>query len=258
MANEDRNQSGRYDEQRQYGDRYGRDQSWQNQGDASHGDRRRRPDFGSQRDRGYYGNWRDDRGYSWGGDYGGYDEGRYWASPGSWRGYPDYGYGVHAGYGDQGRYFREGYQPWRGTYYPGEGYQNRGIWDRTRDEVSSWFGDDDAERRRRMDAMREGEHRGRGPRGYSRSDDRIREDVNDRLTDDAYIDASEIEVTVSSGEVTLNGTVNSRYEKRHAEDIADHISGVKHVQNNLRVQQSGGRGVSGASTMSSTTAGTSH
>ena len=82
-----------------------------------------------------------------------------------------------------------------------------------------------------------GEHRGRGPKNYARSDDRIRDDVNDRLTDDPHIDASDIEVSVSNHEVTLSGRVNSRFAKRHAEDIAESVSGVTHVQNNLRVQQ---------------------
>jgi hypothetical protein len=79
-------------------------------------------------------------------------------------------------------------------------------------------------------------HRGRGPRGYVRSDARISEDVNDRLTDDPLIDASDIDVIVERGEVTLSGTVMSRPAKRHAEDIAESVSGVRHVQNNLRIQ----------------------
>jgi len=112
----------------------------------------------------------------------------------------------------------------------------RGMWDRTSDEVSSWFGDDDAQRRRNQDEMLG--HRGRGPRGYNRSDDRIREDVSDRLTDDPYVDASEIDVAVSGCEVTLTGTVDSRSTKRRAEDVAERVSGVRHVQNNLRVRQS--------------------
>jgi len=82
-----------------------------------------------------------------------------------------------------------------------------------------------------------GEHRGRGPKNYTRSDDRIHEDVSDRLSDDSWLDASEIEVKVANGEVTLNGLVASREDKRHAEDLADEISGVRHVQNNLRIQQ---------------------
>lgn len=116
----------------------------------------------------------------------------------------------------------------------------RGFFERAGDEIASWFGDDDADRRRRADARQGDEgaqhHRGRGPRGYQRSDERIREDVNDHLTEDPHLDASDIEVTVSGREVTLSGTVESRFAKRHAEDIADSVSGVTHVQNNLRVR----------------------
>jgi Flp pilus assembly secretin CpaC len=70
--------------------------------------------------------------------------------------------------------------------------------------------------------------------------------VNDRLTDDPHLDASEIEVSVTNREVTLSGTVNSRFEKRHAEDIAESVSGVAHVQNNLRIQQYADMGMGGS------------
>ncbi len=78
-------------------------------------------------------------------------------------------------------------------------------------------------------------HRGKGPKGYARSDERIREDVSDHLTQDDLVDASNIEVLVADCECTLNGSVTTRGEKRRAEDIAERIMGVKHVQNNLRV-----------------------
>lgn len=94
-----------------------------------------------------------------------------------------------------------------------------------------------------------GEHRGRGPQNYTRSDERIRDDVNDRLTDDSWLDASQISVEVSNGEVTLNGTVKSRDDKRRAEDVAEAVSGIKHVQNNLRVQQAGAQQGSSQTTM---------
>jgi osmotically-inducible protein OsmY len=153
--------------------------------------------------------------------------------------------GYAGGYGGEG---------WRGSYGEGEGWapggydtgyrggreHQRSWWDRATDEVSSWMGDEEAEWRRRMDYARGG-HYGKGPRGYTRSDDRIREDINDRLTDDWMLDATNIMVTVGSGEVTLDGTVNSRDDKRRAEDLADNVSGVRHVQNNLRVQQQGAR-----------------
>lgn len=76
---------------------------------------------------------------------------------------------------------------------------------------------------------------GRGPKGYRRSDDRIREDVCDRLTDDPRIDATEVEVAVANGEVTLSGLVLSRAQKHHAEDLVERITGVREVHNNLRV-----------------------
>src|ERR1700712_1334680 len=53
----------------------------------------------------------------------------------------------------------------------------------------------------------------RGPKGYKRSDERIREDVSDRLGEHEHLDVSEVEVNVSHGEVTLTGTVRTRQEK---------------------------------------------
>ena len=104
-----------------------------------------------------------------------------------------------------------------------------------------------------------GGHRGKGPRDYRRSDERIREDVSDRLTDDHDVDASEITVNVQGGEVTLTGTVTSRDQKRRAEDLAERIGGVTEVINNLRVatsMQEHGRQTGELSILSGT--GTSH
>jgi hypothetical protein len=84
-----------------------------------------------------------------------------------------------------------------------------------------------------------GPHAGRGPRGYQRSDERIREDICDILCDHGYVDASGIEVTVVSGEVTLTGVVPERSEKRIAEDAAEQVSGVREVHNQLRVSPGG-------------------
>ena len=80
-----------------------------------------------------------------------------------------------------------------------------------------------------------GPHSGRGPRGYRKSDERIREDVCDRLTDDPDVDATEIDVQVASGEVTLSGTVHTRGEKRRACDIADGVGGVRDVHNIIKI-----------------------
>jgi osmotically-inducible protein OsmY len=77
---------------------------------------------------------------------------------------------------------------------------------------------------------------GRGPRGYRRADERIREEVCDWLTEDPRIDASDIEVEVREGEVTLAGSVRTREEKRFTEDVVERVMGVREVNNNLKVR----------------------
>ncbi len=143
-------------------------------------------------------------------------------------------------YGRSRSYNRDNdFDSYRQNDYRNDNSNDRGWWDRTKDEVSSWFGDDDARRRRDMDNRNGGmtSHRGKGPKDYKRSDERIREDVSDRLSDSHDVDASDIDVKVSGGEVTLSGQVNSKSEKRRAEDIAESVSGVNNVQNHLRVNQ---------------------
>ena len=78
-------------------------------------------------------------------------------------------------------------------------------------------------------------YRGRGPKNYKRSDDRIADEVNEALTEDELLDASDIEVSVENGEVTLSGTVTSRHAKRRAEDLAESCSGVIDVHNRLKL-----------------------
>ena len=204
--------------------------------------------------------------------------------------------------------------------YGDRGRRERGFLDRAGDEVRSWFGDEDAEQRRRADERRarargrssaprtveregwswssrdEGERRashaspdmderewarpggyvddrsqgrrmsgirsgaerwdesvaggrspradywvtggpyaGRGPKGYRRSDERIREDVCDLLCEHGALDASNVEVQVVAGEVTLIGLIATRPQKRLAEDLADSVSGVNEVHNQLRL-----------------------
>lgn len=89
------------------------------------------------------------------------------------------------------------------------------------------------------DTPNPGPHRGKGPRDYTRRDERILEEINDRLCDNPYIDASEIDVSVSKGILVLSGTVEDRESKRLAEDIGESVSGVKEVENQLRVKVRG-------------------
>jgi hypothetical protein len=106
-----------------------------------------------------------------------------------------------------------------------EGAQQRGFYSRNPDE--------------------EGGYRGKGPKGYRRSDERIKEDIQDRLTDDDGVDASDVEVAVKDGEVTLSGTVPSRHCKRCAEEIAENVSGVQQVLNSIKVKPASESGQSG-------------
>jgi hypothetical protein len=78
---------------------------------------------------------------------------------------------------------------------------------------------------------------GKAPKGYRRSDERIREDVCDLLMRRADIDASEVDVQVKDGEVTLTGTVHERRHKRLIEDLAEDILGVSDVHNQIKVQR---------------------
>jgi hypothetical protein len=80
-------------------------------------------------------------------------------------------------------------------------------------------------------------YRGRGPKGFQRTDERIRELVSERLEEHDEIDASDIEVTVTSGVVTLSGTVDHRHTKRLAEDVAESVTGVNDVFNNIKVNR---------------------
>lgn len=231
----------------------GRDGRWTEEGDRQRNTYDNR--YGSE-DRGQRGEY---AGGAYSGSYGaGYPQssqtgdyfgpGDYGSGSQAWNTNRDRSYGAsRSPYGASGSGYSAGQTSQRdtrswgdrqmGSYQPGEGYardyfgddNQRGFIDRATDEVKSWWGDEDAARRREQD------HAGKGPSDYTRSDERIREDANDRLTEDWRVDARSVTVAVEKGEVTLSGTVPSRQEKHRAEETVERISGVKHVQNNLRV-----------------------
>src|SRR4030081_1131471 len=74
----------------------------------------------------------------------------------------------------------------------------------------------------------QGPHRGRGPRGYVRSPARIYENLCDRLTDNPFVDASDIEVLVGGTEVTLRGMVKELIALRQTQAIVEELAGVTH------------------------------
>lgn len=76
----------------------------------------------------------------------------------------------------------------------------------------------------------------RGPKGYKRSDDRIREDVCERLMH-SDLDVSDVTVIVMEGTVILEGTVPERRTKHGIEDIAEQSLGVTDVDNKIRISR---------------------
>jgi osmotically-inducible protein OsmY len=125
--------------------------------------------------------------------------------------------------------------------YRSSGYGN-GVQYRGNGQWNDRQGSDRSEQPRnslgQFTSERRGMHAGRGPKGYRRSDERITEDVNEALSQHPDLDASEIEVKVQNGEVTLSGTVEERQYKRMAEDVVERCSGVQDVRNEIRVQGS--------------------
>jgi len=195
-----------------------REQSWAGQGGSERG-------FGGAQRYRSGGEQASFRAGSRPGDYGDYDELR---AGGTRSGaYRDYGSaGGRTGYGDYGD--RSGQFGARGEGGLARGY--RGDYDSLQRTQPYRYGSD----------LNRGQgFRGRGPKNYTRSDDRIREDLNEQLMDADDIDASDVSVEVKDGVVTLSGNVEQRWIKHRIEDLAGECSGVKDVRNEIRVQSRG-------------------
>lgn len=130
---------------------------------------------------------------------------------------------------------RRGYEPFRvGTgmglgptgWRHDSGYGSRAGWD-----LGAHQRDFAADRGWRQESFR-----GMGPKDYKRADERIRDDIHERLTDSHVIDARNIMVEVNQGNVTLSGTVGERRMRYAAEDLVERVGGVANINNQLRVQ----------------------
>ena len=98
---------------------------------------------------------------------------------------------------------------------------------------------------------------GKGPKNWQRSDERIKDEVCERLCRSSSIDASEVSVEVENGTVKLEGTVVDRSTKHAIEDLVNGVIGVKDIENRVRVDRNGlmemanaGRGSTRSDTMS--------
>lgn len=136
--------------------------------------------------------------------------------------------GAPGGYGHVGSYGAEG----GAQNHGGQGWQGNQSWEgRQPSPQPRW-------------PQPPGPHRGKGPKNFQRTDERIREAVSEALEIHDHLDATHIEVLVKGGEVTLSGTVEDRQTKRLAEDVTAAVSGVRDVQNQLRVGAPGAAGPS--------------
>ena len=100
---------------------------------------------------------------------------------------------------------------------------------------SNWANAQDRDQSRRAGSMPVFRQSGRTPKGYVRSDDRIRDDVCEMLYRTHDIDVSNVSVESKNGTVTLEGTVPDRRMKHRIEDLCEHCIGVNDVDNRIRV-----------------------
>jgi osmotically-inducible protein OsmY len=71
--------------------------------------------------------------------------------------------------------------------------------------------------------------------GEERPDERIREDVCDRLMQLGPADCTEIDVDVLDGVVTLRGAIPGDEAKNKAATVVQSVVGVRSVTNDLRI-----------------------
>jgi hypothetical protein len=97
---------------------------------------------------------------------------------------------------------------------------------------------------------------GKGPKGYARSDERLKEDISERLMRDHDVDASDIDIEVRNGKVTLSGSIADRRLKHYVEDTVEQCLGVQDIDNRLVVRGASRAGSDGASTFAGQAAST--
>jgi osmotically-inducible protein OsmY len=70
----------------------------------------------------------------------------------------------------------------------------------------------------------------------TKTDNRLKKDIEEELLWDPKVNAAKIGVTVDKGAVSLLGTVDSYAEKWAAEDATKRVSGVRTVAQDLKVE----------------------
>lgn len=190
--------------------------------------------YGQDSDNRYSSNRRDSNDRDQRSSYRDQDYSRYSSDQDSFgdRGRSNYGSSLDDGRIQMGR--GNNYSNFRNDYFGQSDYSNpyrRGNFDRNSSQ--SWSPASDSNESLWQSAKN---FFGKGPKGFRRSDEKIREEVCEALYRDSSVDASEIEVSVKDAEVILSGTVSERRMRRLAEDCAESVFGVSDVRNEIRVQ----------------------
>jgi hypothetical protein len=76
---------------------------------------------------------------------------------------------------------------------------------------------------------------GVGPKGYKRSDSKLKEEAYLLLSQDPIIDSTNIHIDVLNNVIYLKGIVDSRRDKKRAEVLVEDIFGLEDVQNQLKI-----------------------
>jgi osmotically-inducible protein OsmY len=200
------------------------------------------------------------QGGSYGGDYGGqgygsqgYGSQAYGGSQYGGPGYGNQGYsGGGQGFGEQGggqrysggqRYGGMDSGGYRDSDYLGRGSQRGGYGgpiDASGHGGTGYGSNEYGSSYGRSGSMGQGASQRRGPKGWQRTDERLKDDICERLYHTRHIDSSEVTVDVKDGKVTLEGTVPQRGMKHALEDLIDACPGVKDIDNRVRVSPEGG------------------
>jgi osmotically-inducible protein OsmY len=98
-------------------------------------------------------------------------------------------------------------------------------------QAGAWAGQE------RRQEPRDGIAGGGGARLRRKTDDSLAQEIHEILTSDPELDATDVEVFVEGGAVTLGGVVEHPDAKLLAEELTESVAGVRLVHNRLVVRR---------------------
>jgi hypothetical protein len=119
----------------------------------------------------------------------------------------------------------------RRSIEPNSGAEGRGL---ANPVENTWGGEQFRADRREEQGRRQANS---GPRGRRKSDESLRQEIREILNADPEVEATDIEVEVEGGAVTLRGAVVDSDARLLAEELVESLVGVREVHNRLRVER---------------------